>query len=81
MLTGTLHIPNDQLGLLEQLELTLGWKFHLSGTVSGAKETARKAGTHKMPPQLEYFRKGNPWRVTDEEVDNMRHEYLTEKYK
>jgi hypothetical protein len=27
------------------------------------------------------FKRGNPWYATDEEVDSLRYEYLTEKFK
>ena len=32
-------------------------------------------------PRVMRFKRGNPWFASDEEVDRLRHEYLTEKYK
>jgi hypothetical protein len=34
-----------------------------------------------LSPRVLQFQRGNPWYVTDEEVDRLRHEYLAEKYK
>ena len=33
-----------------------------------------------ITPRVQRFKRGNPWHVSDEEVDKMRHEYLMEKY-
>ena len=32
-------------------------------------------------PRVMRFKRGNPWYATDEEVNSLLHEYLTEKYK
>ncbi|MCR4914974.1 MAG: hypothetical protein K6A96_04390 [Prevotella sp.] len=32
-------------------------------------------------PRVMRFKRGNPWYATDEEVNRLLHEYLTEKYK
>ena len=34
-----------------------------------------------LSPRVLQFQRGNPWYATDEEVDKLRQEYLTEKYK
>ena len=33
-----------------------------------------------VTPRVLRFKRGNPWNVTDEEVEKMRYEYLKEKY-
>ena len=33
-----------------------------------------------ITPRVQRFKRGNPWHVSDEELDKMRHEYLMEKY-
>ena len=51
------------------------------------KQTASAAKTETTPETEEFtsrvmrFKRGNPWYATDEEVDRLRNEYLTEKYK
>lgn len=37
--------------------------------------------TSGLSPRVLQFQRGNPWYATDEEVDKLRQEYLTEKYK
>ena len=37
--------------------------------------------TEEFTPRVMRFKRGNPWYATDEEVNNLRHEYLTEKFK
>ena len=34
-----------------------------------------------LSPRVLQFQRGNPWYATDEEVNKLRQEYLTEKYK
>ena len=34
-----------------------------------------------LSPRVLQFQRGNPWYATDKEVDILRQEYLTEKYK
>ena len=34
-----------------------------------------------LSPRVLQFQRGNPWYATDEEVDSLRQEYLTKKYK
>jgi hypothetical protein len=37
--------------------------------------------TEEFTPRVMRFKRGNPWYATDEEVDHLRYEYLTEKFK
>lgn len=39
-----------------------------------------KATEEGFTPRVMRFKRGNPWYASDEEVDRLRHEYLTEKY-
>ncbi len=54
---------------------------------TAAKQTASAAKTEATPeteeftPRVMRFKRGNPWYATDEEVDRLRYEYLTEKFK
>ena len=34
-----------------------------------------------LSPRVLQFQRGNPWYATDEDVDTLRQEYLTQKYK
>ena len=36
--------------------------------------------TNGLSPRVLQFQRGNPWYATDEEVDDLRQEYLTKKY-
>ena len=52
-----------------------------------SKQTASTAKTEiaaekeEFTPRVMRFKRGNPWYATDEEVDRLRYEYLTEKFK
>ncbi len=35
----------------------------------------------RLTPRVQRFMRGNPWHITDEDLDRLRYEYLTEKYK
>ncbi|MBQ7571752.1 MAG: hypothetical protein IJT19_05865 [Bacteroidaceae bacterium] len=35
----------------------------------------------QLTPRVQRFMRGNPWHISDEELDRLRYEYLTEKYK
>ena len=35
----------------------------------------------ELTPRVQRFMRGTPWNITDEELDRLRYEYLTEKYK
>ena len=48
---------------------------------SAATHDAQTAGTAEISPRALRFQRGNPWYAIDEEVDNLRHEYLMKKYK
>ena len=49
-------------------------------TASTAK-TEVAAETEEFTPRVMRFKRGNPWYATDDEVDSLRYEYLTEKFK
>ena len=46
-------------------------------TPSAVQHTAKP---RDITPRVQRFKRGNPWLVSDEEIDKMRHEYLMEKY-
>ncbi len=55
---------------------------HARPTRAAATEkTTADDTTEDFTPRVMRFKRGNPWYATDEEVDRMRKEYLTEKYK
>ena len=35
----------------------------------------------EFTPRVMRFKRGNPWYASDEEVDRLRYDYLTEKFK
>ena len=35
----------------------------------------------EITPRVQRFKRGNPWHISDEELDRLRYEYLTEKYR
>jgi len=35
----------------------------------------------QLTPRVQRFMRGNPWHISDDELDRLRYEYLTEKYK
>jgi hypothetical protein len=49
-------------------------------TASTAK-TETAAEKEEFTPRVMRFKRGNPWYATDEEVERLRYEYLTEKFK
>ena len=48
---------------------------------ASAAKTEATPETEEFTPRVMRFKRGNPWYATDEEVDHLRREYLTEKYK
>ena len=48
---------------------------------ASATKAETTAETEKFTPRVMRFKRGNPWYATDEEVDRLRYEYLTEKFK
>lgn len=50
-------------------------------TVRSHQPEGADAVTAGLSPRVLQFQRGNPWYATDEEVDKLRQEYLTEKYK
>ena len=50
-------------------------------TVQSHRVASAEAIASGLSPRVLQFQRGNPWYATDEEVDKLRQEYLTEKYK
>ena len=48
---------------------------------SSAAKTEATSEAEEFTPRVMRFKRGNPWYATDEEVDRLRYEYLTEKFK
>ena len=48
---------------------------------ASATKAEAKAETKEFTPRVMRFKRGNPWYATDEEVDRLRYEFLTEKFK
>lgn len=46
-----------------------------------AAENQSAVAADFVTPRVLRFKRGNPWNVTDEEIEKMRYEYLKEKYK
>ena len=44
-------------------------------------EIVSPATATQLTPRVQRFMRGNPWHISDEELDRLRYEYLTEKYK
>ena len=49
-------------------------------TVQSHRAESAEATASGFSPRVLQFQRGNPWYATDEEVDKLRQEYLTEKY-
>jgi len=85
-----LTIPLQDAAFVETLALRMGWtmrrRTHSARQAVAKKRTpVAKANdadtTGEFTPRVMRFKRGNPWYATDEEVDRLRYEYLTEKYK
>ena len=85
-----LTIPQQDAALIETLAQRMGWKMRrrthsARRTVAKKRTPVAKANdaekTEEFTPRVMRFKRGNPWYATDEEVDRLRYEYLTEKYK
>ena len=65
------------------LNLTQVIEEFLVQLTSSAKEQtiAHEPRTIEITPRAAWFKRGNPWKATDEEVDKIKREYLMEKYK
>ena len=65
------------------LSLTKVIEDYLVELVTSAKEQTQqeKINEIEITPRAAWFRRGKPWKASDEEVDKMIHEYLMEKYK
>ena len=49
-------------------------------TVQSHRAESAEAIASGRSPRVLQFQRGNPWYATDEEIDKLRQEYLTEKY-
>lgn len=85
-----LSIPVQDAAFVETLARRMGWTMrrrpHSAGrTVAkmmpSASKTDETSSTEEFTPRVMRFKRGNPWYATNEEVDRLRYEYLTEKYK
>lgn len=63
------------------LNLTKVIEDYLVELVTSAKEQTKekKPRQIEITPKVAWFKRGNPWNVSDEELDQMRYEYLMEK--
>lgn len=59
----------------------LRYHAHQTSTKQMPTTALSTEDTEVFTPQVMRFKRGNPWYATDEEVDSLLHEYLTEKYK
>ena len=76
----TINIPDSQAGLLNQLILALGWTFQEDNApLQTNGNMVVKSSGEELSPLVSHFKRGKPLRVTDEELDKMRYEYLMEK--
>jgi len=48
---------------------------------ASATKAEATAETEEFTSRVMRFKRGNPWYATDEEVDRLRYEYLTDKFK
>ena len=53
----------------------------LETILASAVEHAEKATDDRITPGVSRLIRGNSWYISDEELDQMRYEYLMEKYK
>lgn len=53
----------------------------LETILASAVEHAGKATDNQITPGVSRLIRGNSWNISDEELDQMRYEYLMEKYK
>ena len=68
-------------GTTKKTEITPG-VARLRRNVSVARKTAAESiDTMELTPRVQRFKRGNPWQISDEELDRLRYEYLTEKYR
>ena len=55
--------------------------FKRTSAKQATTDVESAAGMEGFTPRVMRFKRGNPWYASDEEVDRLRQEYLTEKYK
>ena len=85
-----LSIPVQDAAFVETLARRMGWTMRrrphpvrrtAAKKMSSASKTEETSSTEEFTPRVMRFKRGNPWYATDDEVDRLRYEYLTEKYK
>lgn len=85
-----LSIPTQDAAFIETLAQRMGWtmrrrvrsvKRSFAKKTTSIPKTEAKDETEEFTPRVMRFKRGNPWYATDEEVDRLRYEYLTEKFK
>lgn len=81
----TIAAELDQMSV-EMLESVSRYVKRLRHHPRPARSTAQRrrsesveADASGLSPRVLQFQRGNPWYATDEEVDKLRQEYLTEK--
>lgn len=75
----------DQMSV-EMLENVQHYVWHLRRHArptkrASATKAEATAETEEFTSRVMRFKRGNPWYATDEEVDRLRYEYLTDKFK
>ena len=84
-----LSIPVQDAAFIETLAQRMGWAMRRTHSVrrtatkkmASASKTDDTSSAEEFTPRVMRFKRGNPWYTTDEEVDRLRYECLTEKYK
>jgi hypothetical protein len=77
-----IYEPAQVLAARRGLNLTKVIEDYLVQFMSSAKEqTQKKKRAIKITPTVARLKTGHSWDVSDEELDQMRYEYLMEKYK
>jgi len=74
----------DQMSV-EMLEVVSHYVKRLSRHARPVRRTVRRRSvadnaTEEFTPRVMRFKRGNPWYASDEEVDRLRYEYLSQKY-
>ena len=75
--------PAQSYAEREGLNLTTIIEDFLVHFISSSKKhmETTKPNEIEITPGAAWCRRGNPWKASDEEVDNMIREYILEKYK
>ena len=85
-----LSIPVQDAAFVETLAQRMGWTMRrrthsvrrtVTKKTTSASKTDDTSSAEEFTPRVMRFKRGNPWYATDEEVDRLRYEYITEKHK